>query len=165
MREYMRERRAVTPGVTPVGNRVGVTGNLAVTPQNVTPERVGVTGKVVENGVTPGEVVTPVVTPECEHGEIVKVVGKSRHLSYTKYEEPLRGLKAEVERSGVETKEVACPCCGKVWVCRRPDIQSAYCLKCERKGGSWREEFPYKRPEGMATKGEALENLGRIGVR
>ena len=143
MREYMRERRAVTPGVTPVGNRVGVTGNLAVTPQNV----------------------TPVVTPECEHGEIVMVVGKSRHLSYTKYEEPLRGLKAEVERSGVETKEVACPCCGKVWVCRRPDIQSAYCLKCERKGGSWREEFPYKRPEGMATKGEALENLGRIGVR
>jgi hypothetical protein len=83
----------------------------------------------------------------CQHQEIVACgIRTGRHFSYSKYGAPLSDLerfKAELPEPAI----VSCPCCGKEWTCRRPDIQSSYCLECERSGENWRALQPYKRPQ------------------
>lgn len=77
----------------------------------------------------------------CTHPPIVPVTAANRHLTYSKYSLAVSDLTMP------EPKLVTCPCCGKEWLCKRPDVQDAYCLRCDPVvGHCWRVQHPYLRP-------------------
>lgn len=78
------------------------------------------------------ENVTPKRSEGCWHKPIVAHEG-ARVLTYTAKGQPLGDEQlAGLMRGLPEARMVRCPCCGWEWECKRPDVQTETCLRCER---------------------------------